>query len=69
MCRTEFSVIDWRIRFDPLFLLVPFRQPKVGKPDVLSALAGATRKLLERANDQFGGKCDVFYAGSVVPTG
>jgi AsmA protein len=47
----------------------PFRQPEVEKPDVLSALTGPTRKLLERAKDLFGNECDVFYAGSVVPPG
>lgn len=45
----------------------PFRQPEVEKPNVLSALAGPTRKLLKQAKGLFGGKCEVFYAGSVAP--
>lgn len=45
----------------------PFRKPEVEKPDVLKALTGPARKLLDRARDLLGGKCDVFYTGSVAP--
>jgi hypothetical protein len=45
----------------------PFRQPEVEKPNVLVALTGPTRKLLEEAGELFGRKCEVFYAGSVAP--
>lgn len=45
----------------------PFSQPEVEKPDVLRTLTGPARALAREAKDLFGGKCDVFYAGSVGP--
>jgi AsmA protein len=47
----------------------PFSQPKVEKPDVMRTLAGPARALVKEAKDLFGGKCEVFYAGSVEPPG
>lgn len=44
-----------------------FDRPEVEKPNVLTALAGPALKLLRQAKSLFGGKCDVFYAGSVAP--
>ncbi len=46
----------------------PFQKPAVEKPSVLASLAGPALKLLKKGRDIFpGGKCDVFYAGSVAP--
>jgi hypothetical protein len=45
----------------------PFLNPIVEKPSVMGALTGPTRTLLRRARSLFGGKCAVFYAGSVAP--
>jgi len=45
----------------------PFHQPEVEKPNVLVALTGPTRELLKQAKELLGGKCEVFYAGSVAP--
>lgn len=47
----------------------PFSQPEVEQPDVLRTLTGPARALFKEAKDLFGGKCDVFYAGSVEPSG
>ena len=47
----------------------PFSQPEVEKPDVLRTLTGPARALAREAKDLFGGKCEVFYAGSVEPPG
>jgi AsmA-like protein len=46
----------------------PFMNPVVEKPNVLGALTGPTRTLLRQARSLLGGKCDVFYAGSVAPS-
>jgi len=44
----------------------PFRNPVVEKPSVLMSLAGPALNLLKRGRDLFtGGKCEVFYTGSV----
>ncbi len=43
----------------------PFGQPDVEKPDVLGAVTGPARTLVRQAKDLLGGKCEVFYAGSV----
>ena len=44
----------------------PFRKPVVEKPSVLMSLAGPALNLLKQARDLFtGGKCKVFYTGSV----
>ena len=44
----------------------PFRKPVVEKPSVLMSLAGPALNLLKEARDIFtGGKCKVFYTGSV----
>ena len=45
----------------------PFGKPEVEKPNVLISLAGPALTLLRQARSLFGGKCDVFYAGSVAP--
>lgn len=46
----------------------PFQKPVVEKPNILASLAGPALKLLKKGRDIFpGGKCDVFYAGSVAP--
>lgn len=46
----------------------PFRKPVVEKPSVLTSLAGPVLELLKQARDLFdGGRCEVFYAGSVAP--
>ncbi len=44
-----------------------FMNPVVDKPNVLATLTGPTRTLLRQARTLLGGKCDVFYAGSVAP--
>ena len=44
-----------------------FSKPEVGKPSILTSLAGPARKLLRQARSLLGGHCDVFYAGSVAP--
>lgn len=43
----------------------PFLQPIVEKPSTLATLTGPTRTLLRRARSLLGGKCAVFYTGSV----
>ena len=44
-----------------------FDKPVTEKPNVLRSLAGPAIKLIKQARDLFpGGKCDVFYAGSVA---
>jgi AsmA protein len=44
----------------------PFRNPVVEKPSVLMSLAGPALNLLKQARNLFtGGKCEVFYTGSV----
>ena len=45
----------------------PFDKPEVEKPSVATSLAGPALRLLRQAKSFFGGKCDVFYAGSVAP--
>jgi uncharacterized protein involved in outer membrane biogenesis len=45
----------------------PFLAPKVEPPSVLKSLAGPTRRLLGRVRRLLGGRCTVFYAGSVAP--
>jgi AsmA protein len=45
----------------------PFDRPEVEKSNVATSLAGPALKLLRQAKSLFGGKCDVFYAGSVGP--
>jgi hypothetical protein len=45
----------------------PFLAPQVAQPNVLRSLTGPTRRLLGRARSVLGGKCEVFYAGSVAP--
>jgi AsmA protein len=46
----------------------PFLNPVVEKPSALGTLTGPTRTLLRQARSLLGGKCAVFYAGSVAPT-
>jgi AsmA protein len=45
----------------------PFRKPEVEKVNVLQSAAGPALKLFKQAKKLFGGKCEVFYAGSVAP--
>ena len=45
----------------------PFAKPEVEKPNVVTSLAGPELRLLNQVKSLFGGKCDVFYAGSVAP--
>lgn len=42
----------------------PFRNPALDKPGVLASLAGPALRLFKK---MAGGRCDVFYAGSVPP--
>ncbi len=45
-----------------------FQKPRVEKPDTLTSVAGPVSKLLKQVRNLFpGGKCVVFYAGSVAP--
>jgi AsmA protein len=44
-----------------------FREPKVEKVNVLQTVAGPVLKLLKQAKKILGGRCEVFYAGSVAP--
>jgi len=46
----------------------PFMNPVVEKPSVLGTLTGPTRALLRQARSLMGGKCTVFYTGSVAPS-
>jgi len=45
----------------------PFARPEVDKQNALTSLAGPALSLLRQAKSLFGGKCDVFYAGTVAP--
>jgi uncharacterized protein involved in outer membrane biogenesis len=45
----------------------PFLAPVVEQPSVLKSLTGPTRRLVGRVRTLLGGKCEVFYAGSVAP--
>jgi AsmA protein len=45
-----------------------FLNPVVEKPSALETLTGPTRTLLRQAKKLLGGKCAVFYAGSVAPS-
>ena len=45
----------------------PFMNPVVDKPNAIGTLTGPTRALLRQARSLFGGKCAVFYSGSVAP--
>jgi AsmA protein len=45
----------------------PFLTPVVEKPNVVGTFTGPARTLLRQARSLLGGKCDVFYAGSVAP--
>jgi len=44
-----------------------FRKPEVEKVSILQSAAGPVLNLIEQAKDLFGGKCEVFYTGSVAP--
>ncbi|MFZ2224911.1 MAG: AsmA family protein [Candidatus Deferrimicrobium sp.] len=44
-----------------------FRKPEVEKVHVLQSVAGPVLKLFKQANKFLGGKCEVFYSGSVAP--
>ena len=44
-----------------------FRNPEVEKVNVLQSVAGPVLKLFKQAKNLLGGKCEVFYAGSVTP--
>ncbi len=45
----------------------PFQKPEVDKVSVLQSVAGPVLKLFKQTKKLFGGKCEVFYAGSVAP--
>jgi uncharacterized protein involved in outer membrane biogenesis len=45
----------------------PFRKPVVEKARFLQTVAGPVLKLFRQAKNLFGGRCKVFYAGSVAP--
>ena len=44
-----------------------FRNPEVEQANVLQSVAGPVLKLINQAKKLLGGKCEVFYAGSVAP--
>ena len=44
-----------------------FRKPEVDKPNVVTAITGPARKLLNKGKSLFGAKCAVFYSGAVQP--
>jgi AsmA protein len=44
-----------------------FRNPEVDKPNVVTAITGPARKLLNKGKRLLGAKCEVFYAGAVQP--
>jgi uncharacterized protein involved in outer membrane biogenesis len=44
-----------------------FDKPEVERPNILTALTGPVGRLLKQARSLLGGKCEVFYAGSVAP--
>jgi AsmA protein len=46
----------------------PFMNPVVETPSALGTLTGPPRTLLRKARSLLGGKCAVFYAGSVAPS-
>jgi AsmA protein len=43
-----------------------FEKPEIEKPNVLASLTGPVTRLLTKAKRLLGGKCEVFYAGSVA---
>jgi len=45
----------------------PFRKPEVEKARFLQTVAGPVLKLFKQAKKLLGGRCEVFYAGSVAP--
>lgn len=45
----------------------PFRKPEVEKVNVFRTVAGPVLNLFRKTNRLLGGKCKVFYAGSVAP--
>ena len=45
----------------------PFGNPVVENASVLQSVAGPVLNLLKQAKKLFGGRCEVFYAGSVAP--
>ena len=47
----------------------PFRKPVVEKARFLRTVAGPVLKLFKQAKKLIGGRCEVFYAGSVAPPG
>jgi hypothetical protein len=42
-----------------------FRKPDVEKPNVVTAIAGPARKLINKGKSLFGAKCAAFYTGAV----
>lgn len=44
----------------------PFMNPVVEEPSLMGTLTGPTRRLLSQARGLLGGKCHVFYSGSVA---
>ena len=48
-------------------ILGPFRKPEVEQASVLQTAAGPLLSLFKQAGKLIGGRCEVFYAGSVAP--
>lgn len=44
-----------------------FRNPQIDKPNVVTAISGPARRLINKTKSLLGAKCEVFYAGSVAP--
>jgi len=45
----------------------PFRKPEVEKVSVFQSVAGPALNLFKQVKKLLGGRCEVFYAGSVAP--
>jgi hypothetical protein len=45
----------------------PFRKPEVEKVRFLRTVAGPVLKLFKQGKKLFGGRCELFYTGSVAP--
>jgi uncharacterized protein involved in outer membrane biogenesis len=43
-----------------------FQNPLVEQPSLLASLTGPARRLLQKGSELFGGRCEVFYTGSVA---
>ncbi|TMH06478.1 MAG: hypothetical protein E6H79_06640 [Betaproteobacteria bacterium] len=43
-----------------------FEDPLVEQPSLFASLTGPARRLLQKGSELLGGRCEVFYAGSVA---